>query len=128
MPSQNRLTRHRILDQHERGNILKSYTTFSESKTIHKVVVYLQDDEHKGKVYVKIEGDQLGKNVIDQSIKHVLGGEIYIDEDCSELFEDEYIHIYKYPRRKNDFVYLLERKFAEDFIIGVKIIDCNFVE
>jgi hypothetical protein len=42
------------------------------------------------------------------------------------LLEDEYIHNYKYPRRKNDFVYLLERKFAEDFIIGVKIIDFIF--
>jgi hypothetical protein len=66
------------------------------------------------------------RQMVHQSIRQVLVGEIYTDEDCSLLLEDEYIHIYKYPRRKNDFVYLLERKFAEDFIIGVKIIDCIY--
>jgi hypothetical protein len=107
---------------------VKSYTTFLQTESIHKVAVYLQDDQHKGTVYVKILGNKLGKNVIDQSIKNVLDGDIYLDEDCSQLLEDEFINIYKYPRRKKDFVYLLERKFAEDFIIGVKIIDCSFVE
>jgi hypothetical protein len=110
------------------GISMKSYITYENKQSIHKVVVYLQDDKHKGIVYVRIVGNKLGKDVLDQSIRQVLAGEIYLDEDCSILLEDEYIHIYKYPRRKTDFVYLLERKFAEDFIIGVKIIDCIFVE
>jgi hypothetical protein len=110
------------------GNSVKSYTTYLQTKSIHKVAVYLQDDKHKGTVYVKIVGNNLGKNVLDQSIKHVMYGDIYIDEDCSQLLEDEYINIYKLPSKKNEFVYLLERKYAEDFIVGVKIIDCRFVE
>jgi hypothetical protein len=119
---------HKIVDQHEGWDRVNSYTTFLETESIHKVAVYLQDDRHKATVYVKILGNKLGKHVIDQSINHVLDGDIYIDEDCSQLLEDEYITIYKYPRRKKDFVYLLERKFAADYIIGVKIIDCSFVE
>jgi hypothetical protein len=107
-------------------NSVKSYITYEKKQSIHKVVVYLQDDKHKAAVYVKIVGNKLGKDVLEQSIRQVLVGEIYSDEGCSLLLEDEYIHIYKYPRRKKDFVYLLERKFAEDFIIGVKIIDCIF--
>jgi hypothetical protein len=110
------------------GNRVKSYTTFLETKSIHKVAVYLQDDKHKGTVYVKIVGNKLGKNVLDQSIRQVLYGDIYNDADCSQLLEDEFINIYKLPRTKREFVYLLERKYAEDFIIGVKIIDCCFVE
>jgi hypothetical protein len=109
------------------GNNVKSYITYEKKQCIHKVVVYLQDDKHKATVYVKVVGNKLGKEVIDQSVRQVLDGEIYLDEDCSLLLADEYIHIYKYPRRKNDYVYLLERKFAEDYIIGVKIIDC-FIE
>jgi hypothetical protein len=109
-------------------NRVKSYTTHLQTKSIHKVAVFLQDNKHKGTVYVKIVGNKLGKDVLEQSIKHVLDGEIYVDADCSQLLEDDYINIYKFPRRKKDFVYLLERKFAEDFIIGVKIVDCSFVE
>jgi hypothetical protein len=107
---------------------MKSYITYQRNQTIHKVAVYLQDDMHKGVVYVKIVGNNLGKDVLEQAINQVLYGDVYSNEDCSQLLEDEFIHIYKYPRKKSDFVYLLERKYAEDFIIGVKIMDCTIVE
>jgi len=42
--------------------------------------------------------------------------------------DDDYIPIYKSPRRKKDFVYLLERKLAENYIVAVKIIDCYVIE
>jgi hypothetical protein len=110
------------------GNRVKFYTTHLQMKSIHKVAVYLQDNKHKGTVYVKIVGNTLGNDVLVQSIKQVMDGEIYVDVDCLQLLEDDYINIYKFPRRKNDFVYLLERKFVEDFIVGVKIVDCIFVK
>jgi hypothetical protein len=107
---------------------VKSYTTYIDTNSIHKVAVYLQDDMHKGIVYVKIKGMELGKDVLEQSIRQVFEGEIYLDEDCFQLLEDEYINIYKSPRSKKDFVYMIERKYAKDFIVGVKIIDYIFVE
>jgi hypothetical protein len=107
---------------------VKTYTTYLEAKSIHKVAVYLQDDMHKGIVYVKIQGMKLGKDVLVQSIRQVFEGEIYLDEDCLQLLEDDYINIYKSPRSKKDFVYLIERKYAKDFIVGVKIIDFAFVD
>jgi hypothetical protein len=82
------------------GNSVKSYITYRQKQSLQIVVVYLQDDKHKAVVYVKIVGDKLGKEVLDQAIRQVLDGEVYLDEDCSLLLEDEYIHIYKYPRRK----------------------------
>jgi hypothetical protein len=90
--------------------------------------VYIQDDKHKAIVYVKIKGMELGKDVLDQSIRQVFEGEIYLDEDCLLPLEDDYINIYKSPRSKKDFVYVIERKYAKDFIVGVKIIDYVFVE
>jgi hypothetical protein len=128
MPNQTRMIWHRIVDQHERWDQVQSYTTFLESESIHKVAVYLQDDQHKATVYVKIMGNQLGKNVIDESLNQVLDGEVYLDEDCSRLLEDDFIKIYKSPRRKKDFVYLIERTFAADYIIGVKIVDRIFTK
>jgi len=110
------------------GNNVKTYTTYIELESIHIVAISLQDDKHKGMVYAKIEGTKLGMAVIDQSISNMLKGEIYSDEDCSQLLDDDYIPIYKSPRRKKDFVYLLERKLAENYIVAVKIIDCYSIE
>lgn len=107
---------------------MKTYSIAIEMESIHKVAVSIQDDKHKGSVYTKVEGTKWGKQVIDQSIKNVLDGEIYTDKDCSQLLEDDYIPIYKFPRRKKDFVYLIERRFAEDYIVAVNIIDCYSIE
>jgi hypothetical protein len=107
---------------------VKNYNTYLENESIHKVAVYIQDDQHTNTVYVKIAGNTHGKYVLDESINEVLYGEIYTDMDCLQLLQDEYIEIYKFPRRKKDFVYLIERKFAENYIVGVRIIDHIFVE
>lgn len=102
---------------------MKFYKTSEGENSIHRVAVYLQDDKHKGTVYVEIAGISIGKEVLDRAIREVLYGDIYSDKLCSMLLQDDYIPIYKYPRKKKEFVYLLERKFSEHFIIGVMIID-----
>jgi hypothetical protein len=107
---------------------VKIYSTAINTESIHRVAISLQDDKHKGTVYAKIKGTKLGKQVIEQSISHVLNGEIYSDAYCSQLLDDEYIHIFRTPSRKKDFVYLIERKFAEDYIVAVNIIDCYAIE
>ena len=124
-PNQIGLYWHRIDQQKERWRTMRTYATDVQKKTTHKVAVYLQDDHHKGTVYVKIKGDRLGKDVLEQSFGHLLDGDIYLDEGCNQLLNDDFIEIYKLPRRKKDFVFLIERKKAEDFIVGVKIIDCT---
>jgi hypothetical protein len=105
---------------------VKTYPTYLETESVHNIAVYIQDDQHKSIVYVKIAGYTHGKYVLDQSIREVLYGEIYTDKDCLQLLQDEYIEIYKFPRRKKDFVYLIERKYAENYIVGVRIIECIF--
>lgn len=107
---------------------MKKYSTAFEIESIHTVAISLQDDKHKGKVYTKVEGTKLGKQILEQSISQVIDGEIYVDKACLQLVEDDYIQIYKTPRRKKDFVYLIERKFAEDYIVAVNIIDCYAIE
>lgn len=97
----------------------------STAKSSPKVVISLQDHEALGKVYVELEGKMTTKEMMIEAIKRLQDGLIYADEGCTELIDSEYIEITNKKgsnRSGEDFVFLIDRSLAEDYIVAAKII------
>lgn len=102
---------------------MRSYDTESSLMSTHKVAIFLQDGEHRGVVYTQIVGEQYGKEVLDEAMNQVMKGAIYTNAGCTNPLENEYIEIYKHPRRKHDFILLIDRNYAGEYIVGTSIIE-----
>lgn len=96
------------------------------AKAIQKVVILLQDQDAIGRVYVQIEGGLKSREVMVEAIKRLDGGLIYTDEDCTQLIDSEYIEVFRKRgsarREEEDFTFLIDREFAEDYVVSAKII------
>lgn len=96
------------------------------AKAIQKVVILLQDQDAIGRVYVQIEGGLKSREVMVEAIKRLDGGLIYKDEDCTQLIDNEYIEVFRKRgnarRDEEDFTFLIDREFAEDYVVSAKII------
>jgi hypothetical protein len=96
------------------------------AKAIQKVVILLQDQDAIGRVYVQIEGGLKSREVMVEAIKRLDGGLIYTDEDCTQLIDSEYIEVFRKRgstrRDEEDFTFLIDREFAEDYVVSAKII------
>ena len=95
-------------------------------KVKHKVAILLQDHDATAKVYVEIHGDLKSREVMVEAIKRLEDGLIYADERCTVLIESDYIEVY--PRRNlhrrdgEDFIFLIDRAYAENYVVSAKII------
>ncbi|NEW08026.1 hypothetical protein GK047_18665 [Paenibacillus sp. SYP-B3998] len=90
-----------------------------------RVAILLQDQDAIGKVYAKIQGKLTSKELVVEAFKRLQDGLIYADESCTELIDDAYIEIFRKKssnRKEEDFVFLIDRTFAEDYIVSAKII------
>jgi len=106
--------------------MLKEYRTDSNASSIpaiHIVAVRLQDDELKGTVYARVVGNAFGLEVLEKAIDHFVEGDVYEDKECSQLVQDGFFEIVRTPRRKDDFVFLIDREIVERFVVGVEIVD-----
>jgi hypothetical protein len=96
------------------------------AKAVQKVVILLQDQDAIGRVYVQIEGGLKSREVMVEAIKRLDGGLIYTDEDCTQLIDSEYIEVFRKRgsarREEEDFTFLIDREFAEDYVVSAKII------
>lgn len=96
------------------------------AKAIQKVVILLQDQDAIGRVYVQIEGGLKSREVMVEAIKRLDGGLIYTDEDCTQLIDSEYIEVFRkrgsVRREAEEFTFLIDREFAEDYVVSAKII------
>ncbi|SDO68515.1 hypothetical protein SAMN04487897_11978 [Paenibacillus sp. yr247] len=95
-------------------------------KNIQKVAIILQDQDATGRVYVEIQGELKSREVMVEALKRLEDGLIYADEDCTELIESEYIEVFRRKnssrREEEDFIFLIERACAEDYVVSAKII------
>jgi hypothetical protein len=95
-------------------------------KVKHKVAILLQDRDATAKVYVEILGDLKSREVMMEAIKRLEDGLIYTDERCTMLIDSEYIEVF--PRRSlsrregEDFIFLIDRAYAENYVVSAKII------
>ncbi|MEW9701016.1 hypothetical protein [Paenibacillus sp. SI8] len=94
-------------------------------KSSQKVVILLQDQDAVGRVYVEIQGDLTSSERFAEAFKRLQEGLIYADESCTELIDSEYIEIYRKKsasRREDEFVFLIDRSLAEEYIVSAKIV------
>lgn len=95
-------------------------------KTNQKVAILLQDQDATARVYVEIQGELKSREVMVEALKRLEDGLIYADENCTELIESEYIEVFPkkapYRREEEDFVFLIDRAYAEDYLVSAKII------
>ncbi|KRE73755.1 hypothetical protein [Paenibacillus sp. Soil750] len=95
-------------------------------KVKHKVVILLQDRDATAKVYVEILGDLKSREVMMEAMKRLENGLIYTDEKCTMLIDSDYIEVL--PRRslsrreREDFIFLIDRAYAENYVVSAKII------
>lgn len=92
-----------------------------------KVAILLQDHDAIGRVYVEIQGEELkSREVMVEALKRLEDGLIYADVNCTELIESEYIEVSRkknpYRREEEDFIFLINRANAEDYIVSARII------
>lgn len=95
------------------------------AKTIQRVAILLQDQDATGRVYVEIEGGLKSREVMVEALKRLEDGLIYADENCKELIESEYIELRKRGisrREEEEFIFLIDRQHAEDYVVSAKII------
>jgi hypothetical protein len=89
------------------------------------VAILLQDHDAIGKVYVEIQGKLTSKERMVEALKRLQDGLIYADESCKELIDSEYIEIFRKRssnRNEEDFIFLIDRSYAEDYIVSAKIL------
>jgi hypothetical protein len=89
------------------------------------VAILLQDHDAIGKVYVEIQGKLTSKERMVEALKRLQDGLIYADESCKELIDSEYIEIFRKRssnRKEEDFIFLIDRSYAEDYIVSAKIL------
>lgn len=95
-------------------------------KVKHKVAILLKDHDATARVYVEIQGDLKSREVMVEAIKRLESGLIYADEKCTMLIENDFIEVYpkKNVNRKDgeDFIFLIDRTFAENYVVSAKII------
>ncbi|NOU73101.1 hypothetical protein GC098_17030 [Paenibacillus sp. LMG 31458] len=95
-------------------------------KSNQKVAILLQDHDATARVYVEIQGELKSREVMVEALKRLEDGLIYADENCTELIESEYIEVFPkktpYRREEEDFIFLIDRAYAEDYVVSAKII------
>lgn len=92
---------------------------------LQKVVIMLEDHDATGKVYAEINGFLSSKDTLIEAIRKIEAGNIYADEACTQLVDDEYIEAYrKIPsgQKDDEFVFLIDRRFAENHIVGARLV------
>jgi hypothetical protein len=97
----------------------------SLSKSIKKVRIVLQDHEATGTVYTKISEQLPSKDILIEAMKKVEDGLIYADQECTDPIDDEYIEIIpsrRTSKKNEEFVFLIPRTYAYEYIVSVKII------
>ncbi|MBD0382422.1 hypothetical protein [Paenibacillus sedimenti] len=97
----------------------------SKKKASHKVLIMLKDHDALGRVYVELQGKLSSKELMVEALQRLQDGLIYADEECTELIDGEYIEISSKKgasRKEDDFVFLIDRTLAEDYIVAAKII------
>jgi uncharacterized UPF0160 family protein len=96
----------------------------SLKKNMQTVLIILQDYDAIGKVYVKLAARLPANEIILEAMKELEEGPIYTDTHCRLPIEDEYIEInQRRPNKKNeDFVFLIHRSMAKEYITAMKII------
>lgn len=95
------------------------------AKSSRKVVIFLKDYDAYGKVYVELDGKMTSKEMMVEAFKRLHDGLIYADEACTELIDSEFIEVNpkrNTGRKDSDFVFLIDRAVAEDYIVSAKII------
>lgn len=95
-------------------------------KSNQKVAILLQDHDATTRVYVEIQGELNSREVMVEALKRLEDGLIYADENCTELIESEYIEVFPkknpYRREEEEFIFLIDRAYAEDYVVSAKII------
>ncbi|MFC5450763.1 hypothetical protein [Paenibacillus aestuarii] len=97
----------------------------SKKKTSQKVAIILQDHDASGKVYVELQGKLSSKEMMVEAIKRLQDGIIYANEGCTDPIDSEYIEVFSKKstgRKGEDFIFLIDRSVAEDYIVSAKII------
>ncbi|NOV02902.1 hypothetical protein [Paenibacillus planticolens] len=98
----------------------------TRAKAIQRVAILLQDHDATGRVYVEIEGGLKSREVMVEALKRLESGLIYADEHCTQLIDSEYIEVFRKKgsvrREEEDFTFLIEREYAEDYVVSAKII------
>ncbi|UJF32878.1 hypothetical protein [Paenibacillus hexagrammi] len=94
-------------------------------RSTRRVAIVLRDQDAVGVVYAEIKGQLPARDRLLEAIKSIENGEIYSDQDCTQLIDEEYIEVFRRKGAKiidRDFVFLIERKYAEDHIVSVKLV------
>ncbi|MDR6554352.1 hypothetical protein [Paenibacillus qinlingensis] len=97
-------------------------------KAKHKVAILLKDHDATAKVYVEILGDMKSPEVMMEAIKRLEDGFIYTDEKCTMLIDSDYIEVYprkslsRREREGEDFIFLIDRISARNYVVSAKII------
>ncbi|MBP1964700.1 hypothetical protein [Paenibacillus aceris] len=95
-------------------------------KAIQRVAILLQDQDAAGRIYVEIEGGLKSRELMVEALKRLESGLIYSDEECKQLIDSEYIEVFRKKgsarREGEEFTFLIDREYAEDYVVAAKII------
>lgn len=98
----------------------------TSDKAIQRVVILLRDQDAAARVYVEIEGGLKSRELMVEALNRLEGGLIYADEECTQLIDSEYIEVFRKKgsvrQEKEEFTFLIDREFAEDYVVAAKII------
>ncbi|OCT15967.1 hypothetical protein A8709_10120 [Paenibacillus pectinilyticus] len=91
-----------------------------------KVEISLRDHDASAKVYVVIHGKLNPREVMVQAMLRLEEGLIYADEGCSQIIDSDFIEVYRrrnlHRRVEEDFIFLIDRAYAENYVVSAKII------
>ncbi|RTE07844.1 hypothetical protein [Paenibacillus whitsoniae] len=91
---------------------------------LNKVAIMLKSYDASAVVYVEIYGKLKKREVMVEALKRLEDGLIYTDEACTNLADNEFIEVYRkknVARRDDDFIFLIDRAYAENYVVGAKI-------
>lgn len=89
-----------------------------------KVEIYLQWGEYCRTLYTVISGNCYGRDVLEEAMECVMDGLVYADLMCEDEIDEDFVELYKETKGQSAET-VLERCYADEFIIGAKIIDCQ---
>lgn len=89
-----------------------------------KVEIYLQWGEYRRTLYTMIDGNCYGRDVLEEAMECMVYGHIYEDPGCKEEIDEDFVELYKDTEEGRDET-VVERCYADEIIIGAKIIECR---
>lgn len=91
---------------------------------LNKVAIMLKSYDASAIVYMEIFGKLKKREVMVEALKRLEDGLIYTDESCTNLADSEFIEVYRKKgaaRPNDDFIFLIDRAYAENYVVGAKI-------